>query len=270
MGQLLQIQKDKRILQDNIEVARLSRGDLLTSKPRLEVNLEEALQKKAEHVIIYRGVINTEDVDEFAEGLQKTHRVKITDLNESTLKERETLAAHLAGTTPRKIGNIVGFLNSKRDTSYSNTKEYSRDTLEGSYEEIYTIIKMMSDVGWHKGSPQGVSAENTSLNKMMDKKGLRLAGEISRFSEKNIQTKDYPASGLIGSVQALRLKGWNDNEIKNVSLSNRLDEVVYEQYNTKPRQTSGAEEMERVMKKEVDMSKSTVKHSLSKMFKWEE
>lgn len=272
MGKKLQLQKDEEILRDEIEIARYKRADLLTSRSRLKPSLEEALQKKTQHILNYRGVVNFDDPEKFSEDLEELHRVRVLNIDETTSEEREILAAHLAGTTARKIGNIVGFLNSQKNTSYGLTKEYSKDFLEGSYEEIYTLMKMISDVGWHKTSAQGKASENTSLNKIMDKESIKIAGEISRFSIKNQETEDFPSSGLISSVQALRMRGWSKHEIKNVAAENRLDSVVYIEYGTKPRKTSGAEEIRRVMSKKVNKVsyKDTVQSTLSDVLEWNE
>lgn len=191
--------------------------------------------------------VKSMDKEEFKAHLMEKYRVNITDLDNTTQDERSLLGAYLVDTTLREIGNVVGFLNSEKNVSYSDTKEYSKEPLSGSYQDVLSIVKMTSNVGWHKDGSMAMATENTSLNVIMDKKGLQIAGDIARYSEKNKESRDYPASGLIYSVQALRLKGWDEKQIKNVAIDHRLDKVVYEEYNTKPRNISGASELGRVL-----------------------
>lgn len=261
MVNLMKINNKRDILQGEISAARSTTRDLSIDLPSLEPSLEEAVQKKSPYQLEDKAVKkNLED-----------YRVNITDEDEIDVKRIDVLEKHLLGTTPIRIGKILGFLNSEKDTSYRNTKEYSRDTLEGTYEDVYKIIKMLTDIGWHKGSSQGRSSESTSLNKLMDRKGLILAGDISRFSKKNESNREYPASGLISSIQALRVKGWSENEIKNVAINNRLDDVVYEEYNIKPRETSGATEMERIVSREINtaIKAHTVEDVLEERLQWQ-
>lgn len=260
-------------LREKMDEAKNSEVDLSANLPRIELTLNQGFNRLGDwsHKIIERDYFNKSD-EEYSETLLKEHNIKLTDLEDTTEEQRRALGAILRHNTSRKTGNIAGFMNSDRNTSYSQTKEYSKATVEGSYAEISTNFKMLSRVGWHKTSAQGANDENTRLNKMMDKESLRIAGEISNFSPENQESRNYPASGLIGSVQALRLRGWNEKQIKNVAVGNKLSDVVYEEYKVKPRDVSGATEMERVMNREVDNSVSgnTLQSTLAERLGWTE
>lgn len=238
-------QIDKQSLAESIEKLKLNSNDR-TSKLPTVINYNPEANARFQADDIEWAKEKGLSVDSVREILSKKGII-ITDLDSTTEEQRHSIVCHLLYETSKRTGNIVGFLNSDKNSSYNKTKVFSRDKLEGSFEEIYGYQALLSDVGWHKDSGQGVASEKTTLNKMMDKEGLETAREILRFSKKNQPNILYPESGIISCVQALRAKGWDSQQIKNAAVDYRLDEIVYSEYGVKPRAVSGAMEMKTII-----------------------
>lgn len=247
---------------------------------------DEAEDKKADiwkdkrfdirdYIVEYKSIYDVELNPEKVKKALREKRINITDFDETTEQEKKALLATSEGITGRKVGNILGFLNSDNNTSYSRTKAYSKDNFEGNFDDVYYKLTILSDVGWHKNSVLAINDENTSLNAIMDKKSVEMASEILRTSEANQESETYPASGLVSSIQALRLRGMSEVEIMEKAKKERLDEVVYREYKVKPRPVSGATEMIRVMLKEAneesdDLPRNIVSKVLGKKLGWTE
>lgn len=238
-------QIDKQSLAESIEKLKLNSNDR-TSKLPTVINYNPEANARFTVYDIEWAKEQGLSIDSVREILAKK-RIVITDLDFTAEEQRHSLVCHFRHEASKRTGNIVGFLNSDKNSSYYKTKVFSRDKLEGSFDEIYGYQALLSEVGWHKNSSQGVASEKTTLNKMMDKEGLETAREILRFSEKNQPNILYPQSGIISCVQALRAKGWDSQQIKNAAVDYRLDEVVYSEYGVKPRNTSGAMEMKAIV-----------------------
>lgn len=88
-----------------------------------------------------------------------------------------------------------------------------------------------------------ISNEQYLLYKVMDEKSINLADKIMKNSDVNLESEKYPHSGLIYSIQMLRLEGLSDNEILDVATDTRLADLVYQLYETEPRRISGATEL---------------------------
>lgn len=190
--------------------------------------------------------------EELKERLKTRYRIEISDLDNMTREEKLALEGNLEFIKKKKIGNIVGFINSTKNTSYSRAKGYSREELKGSFNEVYPVISLLSNPGKHKSSAQAANTEATNLNVIMDKKSLEIALEIISKSPFNKDSEAAPAPGVIASVQALRLKGWSDTQIKNVSTEFPLHEVVYHEYDVKPRRVAGCTQLIRVFAPKLD------------------
>lgn len=238
-------QIDKQSLAESIEKLKLNSNDRTSKLPTvINYNPEANVRFTADDIEWAKE--KGHSVDSVREILSKKGII-ITDLDSTTEEQRHSIVCHIHYETYKRTGNIVGFLNSDKNSSYNKTKVYYGDKLEGSFEEIYGYQALLSDVGWHKDSSLGSASEKTTLNKMMDKEGLETAREILRFSEKNQPNILYPQSGIISCVQALRAKGWDSQQIKNASVDYRLDELVYAEYGVKPRNVSGAMEMKTII-----------------------
>ena len=92
-----------------------------------------------------------------------------------------------------------------------------------------------------------ISNEQYLLYKVMDEKSIDLADEIMKNSDVNLESEKYPHSGLIYSIQMLRLEGLSDNEILDVARDTRLADLVYQLYEVKPRRISGANELYEIL-----------------------
>ena len=92
-----------------------------------------------------------------------------------------------------------------------------------------------------------ISNEQYLLYKVMDEKSVDLADKIMKNSNVNIESEKYPHSGLIYSIQMLRLEGLSDNEILDVARDTRLADLVYQLYEVEPRRISGATELYEIL-----------------------
>lgn len=251
---------DEQSLAESIEKLKLNSNDRTSKLPSIVINYDPEAHRFTTYEIEWakeKGL----SVDSVREILSKKGIV-ITDLDSTTEEQRHNIVCYLLYESYKRTGNIVGFLNSDKNSSYQKTKVYYGDKLEGSFEEIHGYQSLLSLVGWHKDSAQGAASEKTTLNQMMDKEGLETAREILRFSEKNQPNILYPQSGIISCVQALRAKGWDSQQIKNAAVDYRLDEVVYSEYGVKPRKVSGATEMKTIILR--DHPKGTDIHDVLK------
>lgn len=235
-----------RSLEESIADLKSSNKDRTSNLPSININYDPESDVKFSSYVIEEVKKKDFSVNTVKEELAR-RKIVITDLDSTTEEQRENILCHIYCEGYKRTGNIVGFLKSPKNSSYQRARSYSRDNLEGSFEEIYGYQALVSNVGWHKNSGQGSASENTALNEMMDKESLETAREILRFSEKNKPNILYPESGLIGCIQALRAKGWEPQQIKNAAIDHRLDEIVYSEYGVKPRNTSGAMEMRAII-----------------------
>ena len=92
-----------------------------------------------------------------------------------------------------------------------------------------------------------ISNEQYLLYKVMDEKSIDLADKIMENSDANLESEEYPHSGLIYSIQMLRLEGLSDNEILDVARDTRLANLVYQLYEVEPRRISGANELYEIL-----------------------
>ena len=92
-----------------------------------------------------------------------------------------------------------------------------------------------------------ISNEQYLLYKVMDEKSVDLADKIMENSDVNLESEKHPHSGLIYSIQMLRLEGLSDNEILDVARDTRLAVLVYQLYKVEPRRISGANELYEVL-----------------------
>lgn len=69
------------------------------------------------------------------------------------------------------------------------------------------------------------------------------------LTSNNQETSEVLLSGLISTIQALRLKGLNDEEIIDLANKDNLCNVMYQMYNEKPRIRTGSQEIRRMLEK---------------------
>lgn len=120
----------------------------------------------------------------------------------------------------------------------------TEEALEGIAERLGTDVETLLE---EECSNEVISNEQYLLDKIMDKKSVDLADKIMKNSDVNLESEKYPHSGLIYSIQMLRLEGLSDNEILDVAKDTRLADLVYQLYEVEPRRISGANELYEIL-----------------------
>lgn len=236
-----------KTLEEYIDELKSTNEDRTSKLPSVKINYDPEANVKFPEYRISDVKKKDLSVGAVKEKLLKENRIDIVDLDSTTEEQRANILCHTGYENYKRTGNIVGFLNSDKNSSYQRARSYSKENLVGTFDEIYGYQSILANVGWHKDSAQGSASENNALNELMDRESLETAREILRFSDKNQPDLFYPESGLVGSIQALRAKGWTSQQIKNAAVDHRIDQVVYSEYGIKPRNTSGATEMRTVL-----------------------
>lgn len=237
----------KRVIDYSMNINR----NLLIEEEEFPISLESIAERywdrRDEVVEVYEECkgMSKENINEH---LLSEYKVDVIDIKEVSIENLSKLCAALHEMTPRRMGNIVGFLKSEVNTSYNQTKEYSRSNMKGNFKDILLNVFMLNKLCWNiPGSGQTVTSERTAFNKLMDKKSLEIASNIITHSSLNQDSEKYPFTGLVASIQALRFIGWNEVQIQNVSIELNLADVVYVEYETKPRKRNEAKNIRSVM-----------------------
>ena len=115
-----------------------------------------------------------------------------------------------------------------------------------------------------------ISNEQYLLDKIMDEKAIDLADKIMKISDVNLESEKYPHSGLIYSIQMLRLEGLSDNEILDVAKDTRLADLVYQLYESEPRRISGATELYEILANFADNNNIDFDEMIKARLNWSE
>lgn len=222
--------------------------NMLVKQDKVEIDIEELSKRHWRNSEYVLNKFTSMDKDELEEYILKEYNVEVDNIDEISEEDMSKLAVSLYDMTKRRMGNIVGFLNSDKNTSYSKTKEYTRNPLKGTYDYVFTKSLIFNNLCWNiSGSGQTKAAERTAFNKLVDNEAVEIASNIILHSKVNQESKSYPITGLIASIQALRFIGWNSIEIQNVSRELNLADIVYVEYNVKPRASNEARIIRNVM-----------------------
>lgn len=209
------------------------------------------------------------DNEKLKENLNK-RGIEIENLDRLSEHQKKALISVTDDYSVKKTRNNLGFLTSKENTSYKKNTHYTKENLEGSFDDVYYKLHIMNDVGWHKGSMQARNQENTRMNSVMDKKSVSIAEKILKGSHVNKETEEYPTSGMIASIQGLRHKGMKEKEIIRRAKNERVADILYEEYNVKPRKTSGATEVVRILDNEAKSKNTSLHEMLKNSLDWTE
>lgn len=209
------------------------------------------------------------DDDKFIASMNKKG-IEISDYDELDDDEKKALLFAVRKSSVRKTRNIMSFLTSDKDTSYSKDKSYEQINAKGSFDDVYYKLKLMNEVGWTKGSGQGQSDENSRLNAVMDKKSIDIAEKITKGSQANQENRTYPDSGMIYGIQMLRHRGIDEREIIDRSRNERVADMVYKEYGVNPRKTSAASEFSRILQKDADAQGKDIHEMLKESLSWTE
>lgn len=209
------------------------------------------------------------DDDKFIENMSKKG-IEISDYDELDDDEKKALLFTVRKSTIRKTRAIMSFLTSDKDTSYSKDKSHEHISAKGSFDDVYYKLKLMNEVGWTKGSGQGQTFESSRLNVVMDKKSIEIAEKITKGSQANQESIDYPDSGMIYGIQMLRHRGMDEIDIIDRAHNERVADMVYEEYGVKPKKTSGASEFSRILQKEADSQGVDIHEMLKHSLNWTE
>jgi len=243
------------------------------SREAKEVKFYEK-QKDFDYIKVYNSLSNCKiDTDLLVDYLLEKSII-IDDIENLNNQEKKALTLLCWSIRKKKTGNIVGYLSSPYSSSYSKTKNHSKKELKGKFEDIIYILFTLGNVGWERNSSVAVNDESTALNFVMDKKSFELAKEVIQTSSKNKESSDFPISGLISSIQALRYKGLSEDQILYISKQNRLDEIVYNHYQSRKRKTFGSKEVLQIMMKDIQKetgktTKKEVHEILKQKLNWD-
>lgn len=188
------------------------------------------------------------------DNILKDKRIKIKD---SICGNKEVaLLASLGKDSKTKIGRIASLLKLNKDISYSEalqTKELNpKEILTGNFDEIYPILRVTTNVGWHKSSQIAKNDEAATFHRWVDATAINIAKDVILTSE-NSESESHPTSGLILAIQGLRIKGYTPQQIKGLAETQSIVDEVYMVYNgkiSKPRSgVYGAREIETMLKR---------------------
>ena len=210
------------------------------------------------------------DDDKFIANMNKKG-IEISDYYELNEAEQKAMIFAVNDRSIRKIRNIMSFLTSDKNTSYSKDKSYEKTNAKGSFDDVYYKLKLMNNVGWAKRSDQAANDENSMLNVVMDKKSIDIAEKITKESQVNQESRTYPDSGMIYGIQMLRHRGIDEREIIDRSHNERVADMVYKEYDANPRETSGATQLARLLQQEANaQGKENIHELLKESLNWTE
>ena len=209
------------------------------------------------------------DDDKFIAHMNKKG-IEISDYDELNEHEKKALLFTVKDRSIRRTRSIMSFLTSDKDTSYKKDKSYEQIDAKGSFDELYYKFKLMNQAGWTRGSGHSRADENSKLNVVMDKKSIEIAKKITKVSQANQESRAYPDSGMIYGIQMLRHRGIDEREIIDRSHNERVADMVYKEYDVKPRKTSGATEFAKILQKDADAQGEDIHELLKRSLNWTE